>query len=68
VKHRPDQAGVTMHDVDRLRPWWIRLHRQFAVPFRAFRRGLLVRLGIRAACGHAYSESFPEIAHRRAAA
>ena len=31
-------------------------------------RGLLVRLGIRSACGHAFSESFPEIAHRRAAA
>jgi hypothetical protein len=68
VKHRPDQAGLTIRDVEQLRPWWIRLHRQFAVPFRTFRRGLLVRLGIRSACGHAFSESFPEIAHRRAAA
>jgi hypothetical protein len=68
VKHRPDQAGLTIRDLEQLRPWWIRLHRQFAVPFRTFRRGLLVRLGIRSACGHAFSESFPEIAHRRAAA
>lgn len=68
VKHRPDQAGLTIRDLERLRPWWIRLHRQCAAPFRTFRRGLLVRLGIRSACGHAFSESFPEIAHRWAAA
>lgn len=68
IKHRPDQAGLTLGDIERLRPWWIRLHRQFAVPFRRFRRGLLVRLGIRSTSGHAFSEAFPEIAHRRAAA
>jgi len=46
---------------------WIRAHRMVAVPFRTFRRNLLVRLGIRSASGHAFSEAFPEIAHRRAA-
>ena len=68
VKHRPDQAGLTVCDIEMLRPWWIRMHRRLAVPFRSFRRGLLVRLGIRATSGHACSEAFPEIAHRRAAA
>ena len=68
VKHRPEQAGLTLRDIEMLRPWWIRLHRRFAVPFRSLRRGLLVRLGIRSTSGHAFSEAFPEIAHRRAAA
>ena len=68
IKHRPDQAGLTCFDLESLRPWWIRIHRRLAVPFRSFRRGLLIRLGIRSTSGHAFSEAFPEIAHRRAAA
>lgn len=67
LKHRPDLAGLTGADIERARPWWIRAHRMVAVPFRTFRRNLLVRLGIRSASGHAFSEAFPEIAHRRAA-
>ena len=67
LKHRPDLAGLTGMDIERARPWWIRAHRMVAVPFRTFRRNLLVRLGIRSESGHAFSEAFPEIAHRRAA-
>jgi hypothetical protein len=64
LKHRPDRCAVQKADLTRLRPWWIRAHRSVAVPFRWLRRGLLVRLGIRAADGQASSEAFPEIAHR----
>jgi len=67
VKHRPDQVGLSLADMQRLRPWWIRAHRCVAVPFRAVRRRLLTALGVRSACGQASSEAFPEIAHRRAA-
>ena len=68
VKHRPDQVGLSLADMQRMRPWWIRAHRCVAVPFRACRRQLLTVLGIRSKTGHAFSEAFPEIAHRRAAA
>ena len=68
LRYRPDQAGVTPADLERLRPVWIRLHRCIAVPFRSLRRRLLTWLGIRSRSGHAHSEAFPEIAHRRAAA
>ena len=64
AKHGPDQQRVTGAEIQRMRPWWIRLHRSVAVPFRTVRRGLLVWLGIRSRSGHAFSETFPEIAHR----
>ena len=64
LKHRPEDCGVTVRELARLRPWWIRAHRSVAVPFRHVRRRLLVALGIRAADGQASSEAFPEIAHR----
>lgn len=67
LKHRPDQSAVNPRQIDQLRPWWIRAHRTVAVPFRTCRRRLLVWLGIRSTDGHAHSEAFPEIAHRRAA-
>lgn len=67
LKHRPDQCSFAPEEIARLRPWWIRVHRGLAVPFRTCRRQLLVWLGIRSACGHAHSETFPEVAHRRAA-
>ena len=67
VKHRPDQVGLSVTDMQRMRPWWIRAHRCVAIPFRTFRRRLLTALGIRSASGHAFSEAFPEVAHRRAA-
>jgi hypothetical protein len=37
------------------------------VPFRTVRRRLLTALSIRSKTGHAFSEAFPEVAHRRAA-
>lgn len=67
VKHRPDQVGLSLTDMQRMRPWWIRAHRCVAVPFRTVRRRLLTALGIRSKSGHAFSEAFPEVAHRRAA-
>ena len=67
VKHRPDQVGLSLGDMQRMRPWWIRAHRCVAIPFRTVRRRLLTALGIRSKSGHAFSEAFPEIAHRRAA-
>jgi hypothetical protein len=57
---RPDQCGYSLHDVGRKRPWWIRLHRLAAVPFRTLRRKLLVLLGVRSGVGHAHSEQFTE--------
>lgn len=67
VKHRPDQVGLSLADMQRMRPWWIRAHRCVAIPFRIARRRLLSTLRIRSATGHAFSEAFPEVAHRRAA-
>jgi hypothetical protein len=45
-------------------PWWIRLHRIVAQPFRSLRRGLLVQLGVRTQGGSASSEQFAEDAFR----
>jgi hypothetical protein len=45
-------------------PWWIRLHRVFAVPFRTLRRRLLVWVGIRKGSGRSETEHFPEEAVR----
>jgi len=67
VKHRPDQVGLSLSDMQRMRPWWIRAHRCVAVPFRTVRRRLLTALRVRSRSGHAFSEAFPEVAHRRAA-
>jgi hypothetical protein len=44
------------------RPWWIRLHRWVAVPFRFLRRRLLVALGVRRSSGHEHTEAAPEAA------
>ena len=64
AKSCPDQA-----DRKSLQPpWWIRAHRLLAVPFREWRRRLLVKLGIRTGKGRALSEQFAEDAVRREAA
>ena len=68
LHHRPDQTGLAADEIDRRRPWWIRLHRRFAVPFRTLRRQLLVGLSIRGRSGQVSTEAFPEVAHRRRAA
>jgi hypothetical protein len=64
MKHAPEPSRPTARDIDRMRPWWIRLHRSVAVPFRTVRRQCLVWLGIRTRSGQAGSEWFPEVAHR----
>ena len=61
------RSKLSLGDMQRMRPWWIRAHRCVAIPFRTVRRRLLTALGIRSKSGHAFSEAFPEIAHRRAA-
>ena len=68
LHHRPDQTGLEADEIDRRRPWWIRCHRRFAVPFRTLRRQLLVALRIRGRSGQVSTEAFPEVAHRRRAA
>ncbi len=51
--------------LQRIQPLFIRLHRLIALPFRRFRRSLLVRLGFRTGRGNASSEFFAEDAVRR---
>jgi hypothetical protein len=65
LKHRPDQLDAGGAELAEARPRWIAAHRAIAVPFRKVRRRLLTLLGIRSAGGHAESEHFPEVAHRR---
>jgi hypothetical protein len=48
-------------------PWWIRLHRTAAIPFRTLRRRLLVAAGIRTGEGLAHTEAMPEVGLRKAA-
>jgi hypothetical protein len=64
-RHRPDQLGQIEAARATGRPWWIRVHRLFAVPFRTLRRGLLTALGVRGRGGRAVTEVFPEEAVRR---
>jgi hypothetical protein len=56
---RPDLGGV-LPSIAANRPWWIRLHRLVARPFRACRRRLLVWCGVRTGRGRVGSEHFPE--------
>jgi hypothetical protein len=49
------------------RPFWIKLHRFVAVPFRETRRRLLVLLGIRKGKGRVETEAFAEDGLREAA-
>jgi hypothetical protein len=65
AKLRPDQCDFAPADLDAVRPWWIKLHRLLAVPFRSLRRQLLVLFGVRTGKGRAHSESHPEDAVRR---
>lgn len=54
-----DQGGALSRDAHR--PWLIRLHRAIAVPFRTFRRQLLVWMRVRSAGGRAHTEVEPEV-------
>ncbi len=47
ARSRPDLCEVGPDGLDARRPWWIRLHRKFAQPFRTARRGFLARLRVR---------------------
>jgi hypothetical protein len=47
-------------------PWWIRLHRLIAVPFREARRRLLVASAVRTGAGRVETEQFAEDAVRNA--
>jgi hypothetical protein len=59
---RPTQEELAAFEASR--PWFIRLHRLAAVPFREARRRLLSLLGIRTGRGRAASEVFAEVALR----
>jgi hypothetical protein len=60
---RPDLAGPLTE-----RPWWIKLHRLVAQPFRTLRRRMLVGLGVRTGRGKVESEAFVEDGLRTEAA
>jgi len=64
VKHEPERKGDPAYDLEKLRPWWIKLHRKFAVPFRELRRRLLVFAKVRTGKGEAETEVFAEDAIR----
>jgi hypothetical protein len=58
---------MTRAEIDRQRPWFIRLHRCIAVPVRTLRRRLLVALRVRTGTGQVTSETHPEIGHQSTA-
>lgn len=64
VRARPDL--LTPEELARLSepPKIIKMHRKVAVPFRTFRRSILVKLGFRNKDGLATSEANPEVAFR----
>ena len=57
-RFRPDLLSDL--ELKAAQPWWIKMHRMIANPFRAARRRLLVALGIRKGNGKPQSESFIE--------
>jgi hypothetical protein len=65
VACRPDQCAETSVSLARRRPWYIRLHRLVAMPFRETRRRLLVASGVRSGRGRVETELVPEDAVRR---
>ena len=68
ARNRPDQCDAGVSGSRGPIPWWIRLHRTFARPFRALRRRLLVAAGVRKGRGRAETEHAPEDAVRRSLA
>ena len=63
-KSRPELCTPEQSALAERRPWWIRLHRLLAVPFRRFRRWFLVQRGIRVGTGKSHTEHAPEIGLR----
>lgn len=62
---RPDQLSPEQLDLERYRPWTIRLGRRIGKPLREIRRKFLVFIGVRTGKGRAQSETAPEDAVRR---
>ena len=49
------------------RPWWIRVHRAVAMPFRQVRRKMLVKIKVRSGQGRVHTEHFTEVGLRETA-
>lgn len=64
-KHVLHHGGESTKRLASGRPWWIRVHRRLARPFREMRRRLLAWFRIRKQDGRAESEHFAEDAVRR---
>jgi hypothetical protein len=62
---RPDLLSPEQLDLERYRPWTIRLGRRIGKPLREIRRKFLVLIGVRTGKGRAQSETAPEDAVRR---
>ena len=62
---RPDLCDESVFAIVENRPWWIRMHRLFAVPFRGARRWLLFLLGVRSRLGNGERGFMPEQAFRK---
>jgi serine/threonine protein kinase len=62
---RPDLLSPEQLDLERYRPWTIRLGRRIGKPLRETRRKFLVLIGVRTGKGRAQSEAAPEDAVRR---
>ena len=60
-RHRADQLTPEQRDLDRYRPWGVRLWRQGIRPVHAARRRLFVALRIRTGCGDAETEIAPDV-------
>ena len=65
AKNRPDVYAEMAPGGKKEMPWWIRVHRTIAVPFRSLRRRLLAAIRVRDGEGQAASEHFAEDAVRR---
>ncbi len=66
AKHRRIHCQNSSSSLECKLPWWLNVHRAFAVPFRTLRRNLLVLLRVRAGRGSSSTEVMPEIGLRRA--
>jgi hypothetical protein len=62
---RPDLLSPEQLDLERYRPWTIRIGRRIGKPLREMRRKFLVLIGVRTGKGRAQSETAPEDAVRR---
>ena len=64
-KHRWLHRQASLSDVNRMRPWWIKLHRLVSVPLRTIRRWFLVAIGVRSGKGYSSTEVYVEVGLRR---